>query len=829
MSESVEPLSPAGMSELANFIIRPPRAHYSRTDLGDRTFTVDGTPAIRTDTTLSNSRNHRLHASHFRPRDSTPDFPTVVYLHGNGSCRVEATMLLPLTVPYGVSLFAFDFSGSGRSDGEYISLGVWEKHDVEAVVDFLTGSGVRRIVLWGHSMGAATALMFSGMCNRRMEVVGLVLDSPFASFDKLAQSIVQEMPLPIAIPRKLVLTVGVRAVRKIVRERAGFDVFDIDPLAAVKKIDYDLPALFLHGTADAVVPVSHGELLFRSYLCARKEWLVLKDYEHDTARPEWAMDRAHVFLQRRLGAERGAVTFLEQLKGRGNVAMLAGRFKDSIYLYTEALNALADAVAGLSFATAVGEQASVAQARQDLSWGLDENQNVEEETIQDDDSIPNGHFEAQELPNVDVIAEMDLDADIPTESDVQLEGDEEGDTENETPRASGETGEQIEQSNEGGIHHNKHRRHHHKRHGRKFRNRLPDRPEWDFTGEEEVNIDEENASASLTRHNSSISLFVNSMKRWRHSRSNERCDGRVDSRIDSRMNSTHGTSTPNTPAAPGSKGANNFTEECEENLRTPTENRNDRPESTQAQTPDFSKYPGRNVMNDPGESGGSARFSRPRSWRPRGLMNSLRRKKRSGSIIDAPVIDEKKHQKNPRSSGRTRLLSRGRRSSRLGGEIKPEITPTNDTGRISAISEWPLDDERKALALALLGNRSLARRKADDVAGALFDAVVSLQLDSSWVRGYVRKAAALRERGALVQAKDCVLEGLRREPDHAGLIDMLRSIEEAAEKAQINLRRTTKTSSSSNDNRSNSATSTANATVSTEGQYVHESPIVGSV
>jgi len=37
----------------------------------------------------------------------------------------------------GITLFAFDFSGSGRSDGEYVSLGYYEQDDVKIIVDYL--------------------------------------------------------------------------------------------------------------------------------------------------------------------------------------------------------------------------------------------------------------------------------------------------------------------------------------------------------------------------------------------------------------------------------------------------------------------------------------------------------------------------------------------------------------------------------------------------------------------------------------------------------------------------------------------------------------------
>ena len=66
---------------------------------------------------------------------------------------------------------------------------------------------------------------------------------------------------------------------------------------------------------------------------------------------------------------------------------------------------------------------------------------------------------------------------------------------------------------------------------------------------------------------------------------------------------------------------------------------------------------------------------------------------------------------------------------------------------------WDLSERGKQLALALLGNRSLAKRKVGDVKGALNDACRCLRPDENWIRGYVRKAAALREDQRIEEAQ----------------------------------------------------------------------------
>lgn len=103
--------------------------------------------------------------------------PVVVYLHGNSSSRLSALQYLEHLLPE-VNVFTVDMSGSGRSEGEYISLGYHEKEDVRSVVRYLREEHqVERILLWGRSMGAATAILYAA---KYQNIEGLILDSPFS-------------------------------------------------------------------------------------------------------------------------------------------------------------------------------------------------------------------------------------------------------------------------------------------------------------------------------------------------------------------------------------------------------------------------------------------------------------------------------------------------------------------------------------------------------------------------------------------------------------------------------------------------------------------------
>ena len=113
--------------------------------------------------------------------------PIVIYLHGNSSSRLEGLSIVQYLLRKKINLFVFDFSGSGLSEGEYISLGYNEKDDLKVVIDFVSKlPGVSKIGLWGRSMGAATALMYTPLDNR---ITCLGIDSPFSEFKLLAKQL----------------------------------------------------------------------------------------------------------------------------------------------------------------------------------------------------------------------------------------------------------------------------------------------------------------------------------------------------------------------------------------------------------------------------------------------------------------------------------------------------------------------------------------------------------------------------------------------------------------------------------------------------------------
>lgn len=123
-----------GYQELVNAIIRPPRCTYELSQLGPKSFDYCGKVFERRDFELRNQRGLKVVCSIWEPAPQCRHnhvLPCVIYMHGNSSARVEALTQLSLVLSLGATLVSFDFCGSGRSDGNYVSLGAFEKDDLK--------------------------------------------------------------------------------------------------------------------------------------------------------------------------------------------------------------------------------------------------------------------------------------------------------------------------------------------------------------------------------------------------------------------------------------------------------------------------------------------------------------------------------------------------------------------------------------------------------------------------------------------------------------------------------------------------------------------------
>jgi pimeloyl-ACP methyl ester carboxylesterase len=185
---------------------------------------------------------------------SRADGKLILYFHGNDgnvSTSVSETALLR---ELGFAVLVVDYRGYGESDGGFPSeVSVYE--DAEAALAALLGAELepRDIYVYGHSLGAAVAI---DLAARHPELGGLIVESGFTSIYDMS---------------RLEAQYGIYPVRLLLNQR-------FDSIGKVSRLE--LPVLYIHGTADPVVPYAMGEALYERS-GGRKRFVAVRGGGHD--------------------------------------------------------------------------------------------------------------------------------------------------------------------------------------------------------------------------------------------------------------------------------------------------------------------------------------------------------------------------------------------------------------------------------------------------------------------------------------------------------------------------------------------------------------------
>lgn len=233
-----------------------------------------------------------MQCSHWEPVERTSDrIPVVIYMHGNSSARVEVLPQLSYLLSLGLAVFSFDFAGSGKSDGDFVSLGYYEREDLMCVIAHLRATNVvSTIALWGRSMGASTALMHG---DRDPSIACMVLDSPFADLTQLCEEMVEKgKDQGIHVPG-IIVSAAIRLLQSSVKKQANFNIRQISPITHADKCF--IPALLVAGEHDDFIKKHHSEAIYEKY--AGDKNLIIVEGDHNSPRPKFMFDSVSIFLQ----------------------------------------------------------------------------------------------------------------------------------------------------------------------------------------------------------------------------------------------------------------------------------------------------------------------------------------------------------------------------------------------------------------------------------------------------------------------------------------------------------------------------------------------------
>ncbi|GMH08377.1 hypothetical protein Nepgr_010217 [Nepenthes gracilis] len=278
------------MEQLVNFIIRPPRAEYNpEHDLLAQEFMLNGKWYQRKDKEIENSRGDVLQCSHYVPIviPEGKALPCVIYCHGNSGCRTDASEAAIILLRLNITVFTLDFSGSGLSGGEHVTLGWNEKDDLRAVVHYLRADGnVSMIGLWGRSMGAVTSLMYGA---DDPSIAGMVLDSPFSDLVDLMMELVDAYK--VRLP-KFTVKFAIQYMRRAIQKKANFDIMELNTIKVSKSCF--VPVLLGHAIDDDFIQPHHSERIFDAYVGDKN--IIKFEGDHNSPRPQFYFDSISIFF-----------------------------------------------------------------------------------------------------------------------------------------------------------------------------------------------------------------------------------------------------------------------------------------------------------------------------------------------------------------------------------------------------------------------------------------------------------------------------------------------------------------------------------------------------
>ena len=191
---------------------------------------------------------------------------TIVYSHGLFRSRRELLERAVELWRLGYGALLYDSRNHGESGPARVTLGYAERLDAEAAVAFLRDE-VRtqdRVVLFGISMGAATALLAAA---ETPEVAAVIADSSYLSFKDTTDHHVRLFLRLPAFPLS-------NEMRLLIEWRGGFDGSKLDAVDAVRRIA-DRPAMFIAAAHDKRMPPDIAEKLYEASTASKRDLLIV--------------------------------------------------------------------------------------------------------------------------------------------------------------------------------------------------------------------------------------------------------------------------------------------------------------------------------------------------------------------------------------------------------------------------------------------------------------------------------------------------------------------------------------------------------------------------
>lgn len=220
--------------------------------------------------TLTSFDGLKLEATHFVPNTNPASHKWAILVHGYGCNQRFMYIMATYYLAHGYQILTPDMRASGKSEGTYLTMGVYEGRDVAQWARAIVQKDPQaRIALHGVSMGAAD-VMLSLNDNLPDQVKAIIEDSGYSNLKEL---LAIRLVDTVRYPKPVLLGASVSMWRY-----TSVFLEDVDPLQAVSRSR--LPILFIHGTADQLIPLSMMKDLYNASPSKDKAALTVQGATH---------------------------------------------------------------------------------------------------------------------------------------------------------------------------------------------------------------------------------------------------------------------------------------------------------------------------------------------------------------------------------------------------------------------------------------------------------------------------------------------------------------------------------------------------------------------
>ncbi|MDW8297881.1 MAG: alpha/beta fold hydrolase [Anaerolineae bacterium] len=168
---------------------------------------------------------------------------TVVICHGREGSRERELPHAQTLHAAGFNVLMFDFRAHGRSEGQHVTFGMYEKDDLLGALDFLAERGILQVGVLGFSLGATTAIIAAAISDR---IAAIVAEGTVVRLKRTLARRLRRYSVPFPLGW-LLAAWALALAAAITRGR-------MDQTDAIRWIEHiRAPILLIHGTHDDLI------------------------------------------------------------------------------------------------------------------------------------------------------------------------------------------------------------------------------------------------------------------------------------------------------------------------------------------------------------------------------------------------------------------------------------------------------------------------------------------------------------------------------------------------------------------------------------------------